>query len=119
MKARLRLIDCVAVALPLVALATAVALPAGQGQTAAPAPRELPARTLPVPDTTSSESQRAGAGAIPANWSTIPKTDEEWAAAAGRGGGAPGGIGPGNQMLLDRFGVKSEETTVKGVRASL
>jgi acetyl esterase/lipase len=46
-----------------------------------------------------------------------PKTPEEWAAAAGRGGGAPGGIGPGNQALLDRFSMKSEPTTVNGVAA--
>jgi len=116
MKARLRLRECLAIGLPLVALATVVALPAGQGQpAAAPAPRELPARTLPVPDTVSPETQRAAGAPIPANWNTIPKTDEEWAAAAGRGGGAPGNIGPGNQALLDRFKVKSEQMTVNGV----
>jgi acetyl esterase/lipase len=103
----------------LVAVAVALMTPAGKAQTQTPAPgsREVPARTLPVPDTVSPETQKIVAGAPGGNWSTIPKTPEEWAAAAGRGGGAPGGIGPGNQALLDRFGLKSEPITVNGVAA--
>jgi acetyl esterase/lipase len=82
-------------------------------------PRELPARTLSVPDTVSPETQRLIAGGIGGNWNVVPKTPEEWAAAAGRGGGAPGGIGGGNQAMLDRFGVKSEARTVNGVATYL
>jgi monoterpene epsilon-lactone hydrolase len=52
---------------------------------------------------------------IGANWNVIPQNDEEWAAAAGRGAGAPGNIGPGNQATLDQLGVKSEPMTVNGI----
>src|SRR5262249_14400619 len=82
----------------------------GQGQATAPAPREVPARTIPIPDTVSPEMQALIGRGTGANWNVAPKTDEEWAAAAGRGGGAPGGIGPGNQATLDQMGVKSEAT---------
>src|SRR5262249_44339094 len=75
------------------------------------------ARTIPIPDTVSPEMQVLIGRGIGANWNVAPKTDEEWAAAAGRGGGAPGGIGPGNQATLDQLGVKSEATTVNGVGA--
>jgi acetyl esterase/lipase len=89
----------------------------GRGPAAPPAPREVPARTLPLPTTVSNETLQIVGGPVSGNWNVIPKTPEEWAAAAGRGGGAPGGIGPGNQALLDRFGVTSEATTVNGVAA--
>jgi acetyl esterase/lipase len=89
----------------------------GQGPATPPAPREVPARTIPIPDTVSPEMQALIGRGIGANWNVAPKTDEEWAAAAGRGGGAPGGIGPGNQATLDQLGVKSEPTTVNGVAA--
>src|SRR5262245_55428258 len=103
-----------------VVLAAFVMAPAGkaqapQGQQPPPGPREIPARTLPVPDTVSPEIARGAARNPGANWNVIPKTPEEWATAAGRGAGAPGGIGPGNQMLLDKFGLKSEPMTVNGV----
>jgi acetyl esterase/lipase len=82
-----------------------------QTQTTPPAPRELPARTLPVPDTVSPETQRLVGGPIPGNWNSIPKTPEEWAAfGAGRGGGAL-------PALREKLGVKSEPTTVNGVKA--
>jgi monoterpene epsilon-lactone hydrolase len=77
--------------------------------------REVPARTLPPPDTASPEIQAREGRGVPATWNVIPTTNEEWAALAGRGGGAPGGIGGGDQATLDRFGVKSEAMTVNGV----
>lgn len=87
-------------------------------QTPAPAgPREVPARQLPVPTDVSPETAKAIAAAPGGNWNVIPKTPEEWTAAAGRGGGAPGGIGPGNAALLERFGMKSEPMVVNGVNA--
>lgn len=91
----------------------------GQGAPAPVGPREVPARTLPIPDTVSPQTQQAIGGPLPANWNVVPKTPEEWAAAAGRGGGAPGGIGGGNQAMLDRFGLTSEAMTVNGVAAYL
>jgi acetyl esterase/lipase len=90
-----------------------------QAPAAAPAPREIPARTLPPPAAVSADMQRIAGGNLSGNWNVIPKTPEEWAAAAGRGGGAPGSIGPGNQALLDRFGLTSEPMMVNGVNAYL
>jgi acetyl esterase/lipase len=77
----------------------------------------VPARPLPVPDTVSPEMQRSIGRGLSATWNSIPKTPEEWATAAGRGGGAPGGIGPGNPALLERLSVKSEPVVVNGVNA--
>jgi monoterpene epsilon-lactone hydrolase len=88
---------------------------AQRGQAPPPGSRELPARTLPVPDTVSPQMQRMIAGGLRPTWNAPPKTPEEWAAAAGPGGGAPGAIVAGSQPLLDRFGVKSEARTVNGV----
>jgi monoterpene epsilon-lactone hydrolase len=123
MKADGHLSACLAFALVCGALAMALSPRSGKAQTTqatptgAPSPRELPARTLPVPDTGSPEMQRSAGRGISANWNSIPKTPEEWTAAAGRGGGAPGGIGGGNPALLERFGVKSEAVVVNGVNA--
>jgi epsilon-lactone hydrolase len=113
----------VGLGLPFVVLAASVAIGFAQGRGGGqaadtpPAPREVPARTIPIPDTVSPEMQRLIGRGISNNWNVAPKTDAEWAAAAGRGGGAPGGIGPGNQATLDRMGVKSEPVTINGVAA--
>ncbi len=116
-------IRSLALGLPFLALGVVgtIAIAQGRGGQAAapPAPREVPARTIPIPDTVSPEMQRLIGRGISNNWSVAPKTDEEWAAAAGRGGGiaGPGGMGGGNQALLDRMSVKSEPMTVNGVNA--
>jgi hypothetical protein len=39
--------------------------------------RELPARTIPVPDTVSPVTQKLIAAPLPAGWSVSPKTAEE------------------------------------------
>ncbi len=82
-------------------------------QTQALPPLEVPARTLPVPETVSPEMQRIiGAPSI-GNKNTWPTTDEEWkklsAPSAGRGLSA----------LRERFKVSSEPMTVNGVQAYL
>jgi monoterpene epsilon-lactone hydrolase len=81
----------------------------------APAERDVPARKLAPPDTVSAEMQAREGRGVNATWNVIPKTTEEWAALAGRGGGAAGHIGGGDQATLDRLGVKSETMTVNGV----
>jgi monoterpene epsilon-lactone hydrolase len=87
---------------------------------AAPAgPREVPARALPEPTWVTPETARGMSRGPGANWNVIPVNDAEWAAAAGRGAGAPGGIGPGNQATLDKFGLTSESISVNGVAAYL
>lgn len=76
--------------------------------------RELPARSIPVPDTVSPQLQKLIAMPIPPNWRDFPKTDEEWkkrvdAAAAARVRSLP--------ALRDQLHVKTEPTTIDGVPA--
>lgn len=85
---------------------------AGGAQAPTPGPREVPARTLPVPDTVSPEMQKLVAAPPQTNWNHIPKTPEEWnAIGSGRGNGAA------LAAMRDRLGVKLEPTTVNGVKA--
>lgn len=93
-------------------VACAFAGTVGRTQTAAPAPREVPARTLPVPDTVSPEMQRIIGAPPGTGWNTIPKTPEEWKALA-----AGPAQGPNLQPLRDRLGVRSEPIVVNGVKA--
>jgi acetyl esterase/lipase len=83
----------------------------GRAQSAAPASRDVPARTLPVPDTVSPEMQKLAGAPPAANWNTAPKTLDEWkvVAAPGRGNNLP--------ALRERFAVKSEPLKVNGVDA--
>jgi acetyl esterase/lipase len=117
MKADGHITGGLAFGLTIGAIAIILVVMVGKAQTPAPASREVPARTLPVPATVSPETQALAAAPPSATWNTIPTTPEEWIAAAGRGGGTPGGIGGGNQALLDRIGVKSEPVVVNGVNA--
>src|SRR5205085_446215 len=80
-------------------------------QTPLPGPRDVPARTLPVPDTVSPEMQRLAAGPPAGNWNTWPKTVEEWKPLS-----APS-AGRGTQALQERFHVKTEAMKVNGVNA--
>jgi hypothetical protein len=84
----------------------------GSAQTT-PAPRQIPARTLPMPNTVSSEMQQLLSTPIPDNWNTPPKTPEEWKAFAATINQAAANLQP----LRDRFGVKSEPIVVNGVKA--
>ena len=78
------------------------------------APRELPARSIPVPDTVSPQLQKMIAVPIPPNWRDFPRTAEEWkkqvdatAAAAVRSLPA----------LREQLHVKTEATTIDGIPA--
>jgi acetyl esterase/lipase len=82
-------------------------------QSQSPQPLEVPARTLPVPDTVSPAMQRLIGAPLSGNYNTWPKTDEEWKKLS-----APGG-GRGLPALRERFKVKTEATTVNGVPAYL
>jgi monoterpene epsilon-lactone hydrolase len=86
----------------------------GGSQAPAPGPREVPVRTLPVPDTVSPEMQRIIGAPPAAGWNTVPKTPEEWKTFAAGIANAPA---PNLQPLRDRLGVKSEPTVVNGVKA--
>jgi monoterpene epsilon-lactone hydrolase len=111
MKAERHVTPGIACALACAAFATVVAVPIDDQQMPPPASREVPARTLPVPDTVSPEMQRLVGAPLSATWNAIPKTPEEWnAVSTGRGGA-------GAATLRDRLGVKSEPMTVNGVKA--
>lgn len=100
-----------------VVLATAISLAAVQLPARAddaPAPRQIPAKTIPVPDTVSPELQALIGAPPPPTWNVKPKNVEEWhqlvAAGAARAA-AP---------LADarkRLGVALEPTTIAGVKA--
>jgi epsilon-lactone hydrolase len=65
----------------LVGISTALVTPLGAGALLAPEaraqsfePRELPARSIPVPDTVSPQLQKMTAVPVPPNWRDFPKT---------------------------------------------
>ncbi|MDT5014833.1 MAG: epsilon-lactone hydrolase [Mycobacterium sp.] len=78
-----------------------------------PQPLEVPARTLPVPETVSPEMQRVIGAPLNAQWNTWPNTDEGWKALS-----APTPA-RGLPALRERFMVESEPMTVNGVQAYL
>ena len=82
-------------------------------QAPAPQPLDVPARSLPVPDTVSPEMQRLVGAPLSSNWNSWPKTPEDWKTLS-----APS-AGRGLPALRERFKVKSEPLTVNGVQAYL
>ena len=79
-----------------------------------PPPRDVPARTIPVPDTVSPQMQKIIGAPINPNWNVFPKTAAEWkvqvdAAAAEAAKRLP--------ALREQMRVKLEAMTINGVRA--
>ncbi len=100
----------------LACLAAAIALSVSHVVAQAPtlAAREVPARTVPVPDTVSPQMQRLIGAPLSPTWNVIPKTAEEWkaqvsAAAATTIRGLP--------ALREALRVKVEPRTIDGVKA--
>ena len=94
--------------------AAMVASAPGAAQQASNGGAEVPARTLPVPETVSPQVQKLIAAPLRPGWNVLPKTGEEWkpvseAGAAGTIRNLPG--------LTERLKVKVEKTTIDGVRA--
>lgn len=58
--------------------AIALSTPHAIAQTPTPGPREVPAKTVPVPDTVSPQMQKLIAAPLTPTWNVIPKTPEEW-----------------------------------------
>jgi len=100
-----------ALGVALVALA-AMPLPA-TAQTGAGA-RELPARTVPVPDTVSPQMQKLIAAPLTPTWNVIPGTAEEWKAQVNAVAEATVKLLP---ALREELRVKVEPITVDGVKA--
>src|SRR6266849_6394650 len=65
-------------ALACFAAAIAIAAPHAVAQAPAPGPRELPAKTVPVPDTVSPQMQKQIAAPLTPTWNVIPNTAEGW-----------------------------------------
>jgi monoterpene epsilon-lactone hydrolase len=96
------------------ALATMLSQAPAAAQTASNGGAEVPARTLPAPETVSPQIQKLIAAPLRPGWDVLPKTGEEWkpiseAGAAGTIRNLPG--------LTERLKVKIEKTTIDGVRA--
>jgi acetyl esterase/lipase len=86
-------------------------VPEISSQTPPPDRRNVPARTLTVPDTVSPEMRALIGAPIAPNWNDAPKTVEDWRALS-----APS-PGRGLPALRERLGVKTEPLTVAGVSA--
>ncbi len=76
--------------------------------------RDVPARTLPVPDTVSPQMQKLISAPLRNGWDVLPKTGEEWKPVVEAGAAATIKNLPG---LRERMKVKVEKTTIDGVRA--
>jgi acetyl esterase/lipase len=83
-------------------------------QNPALAPRNMPARTIPVPDSVSPQMQKLIAAPLSPTWNIIPKTAAEWKAQVAAGAAATMQTLP---TLREKLGVKVEPTTVGGVKA--
>ena len=99
------------------ALLSALTVTGAAAQTAAsiaPAALDVPAKTVPVPQTVSVQMQKIIGAPLRTNWNIQPKTGEEWKPVAEAGAAALVKNVPG---MLDRLKVKVERTTIDGVRA--
>jgi len=96
--------------------AAAIALLASHAvaQTPAAAPRELPVKTVPVPDTVSPQMQRQIAAPLTPTWNVIPTTAEGWKEQVNAGYQATMKALP---ALRETLGVKVEPMTIDGVKA--
>ena len=99
--------------IPFVALLALAALPAWAQ---APAPRELPAKSIPVPDTVSPQIQKQIAAPLTPTWNVIPSTPEGWKEQVKAGYDATMKALP---ALREALGVKVEPMTIGGVKAYL
>ena len=89
----------------------------GQPATAQPVPtgtREVPARTIPVPDTVSPQMRAIIARPIGSRLSVVPKTAEEWKAIVDK---AALDAVAGLPKIREALGVTVQPTTIAGVQA--
>src|SRR5258706_4559919 len=83
-------------------------------QSPAPGPRNMPARTIPVPNTVSPQIQKLIAAPLSPTWNVIPKTPAEWKAQIASAAAAAMQTLP---ALREKLGVKVEPVTIAGVKA--
>jgi monoterpene epsilon-lactone hydrolase len=77
-------------------------------------PREMPARSVPVPDTVSPQLQKMIAAPINPSWRDFPKTGEEWKKQVDAAAAATVRTLP---TLREQLHVKTEPTVIDGVAA--
>jgi epsilon-lactone hydrolase len=98
--------------LGLFTLAIAVAASPAIAQTASGA-REVPARSVPVPDTVSTQMQKIIAAPLPPTWNVIPNTADEWRAQVDAGAATIVATLP---ALREQLHVTVEPQVIDGVR---
>ena len=96
------------------AAALALLAPLAGAQTSPQGSRELPARSIPVPETVSPQMQKLIGAPLTPTWNVIPKTAEEWKAQVNAGYEATMKSLP---ALREALGVKVEPITLDGVKA--
>ncbi len=114
MTSRLRLLARPALSLACIVIVWVLALPQAVAQIPASGARDLPARTIPVPDTVSPQVQKLIAAPLPPAWNLIPKTAGEWKAQVDAGAAAAMQQLP---ALREKLQVKVEPLTIAGVKA--
>jgi acetyl esterase/lipase len=88
-------------------------------QAAPPVPagaREVPSRSIPVPDTVSPQMQAIIGQPINPNWNVVPKTTDEWKARIDK---AALSVVAELPQLRETLGVTVQPTTIAGVKAFL
>src|ERR1700736_3951945 len=78
--------------------------------------RDMPARSVPVPDTVSPQMQKIIAGPLPATWNVIPKSADEWREQVNAGAAAAIQALP---ALREQLHVKVEPRLIDGVKTYL
>ena len=96
------------------AAAIVFSAPHAGAQTPAAGPREVPAKTVPVPDTVSPQMQKLIGAPLTPTWNVIPQTAEEWKAQVNAGAAA---TMRGLPALREALRVKVEPMTIDGVKA--
>jgi epsilon-lactone hydrolase len=111
MKAMSHVSACLGLSAAGVAIALAVSTSSAAAQT--PPPREVPARTIPVPETVSPQMQKLIAAPLTPTWNVIPTTPEGWKAQVNAVTVATLQALP---ALREALHVKVEPTTIDGVK---
>jgi acetyl esterase/lipase len=96
------------------AAALALLAPLAGAQTSPQGSRELPARSVPVPETVSPQMQKLIGAPLTPTWNVIPKTADEWKTQVNAGYEATMKSLP---ALREALGVKVEPITLDGVKA--
>src|SRR5260370_11479081 len=110
MKAMLHVSACRGLRAAGVAIALAIST---SSAAATPLPRELPARTIPVPETVSPQMQKLIAAPLTPTWNAIPTSPEGWKAQVNAVTVATLQALP---ALREALRVKVEPTTIDGVK---